>query len=106
MSAVFAETFRDDRAAHRAGRPIEWLFSVLSDREGHRRLLEECGSMAVAAYRLALARCRTSEVPSEIPSSHEVRGAAREIARRTGLSLVPSTHDLVRECEAAGLLVI
>lgn len=104
MSATFAES--RDRSAHRAGRPIEWLFSVLSDREGHRRLLEECGSMAVAAYRLALARCRTSEVPTEVPSSHELRGAAREIARRTGQVHVPSTLDLVRECEAAGLLVI
>lgn len=95
-----------DQAAHRAGAPIEWLFTVLSDREGHRRLLEESGSVAIAAFRLARARCRTSELPTEVPSTRELHGAAREIVRRTGLHRVPSLGDLVAECEAAGLLVI
>jgi len=95
-----------DRAAHRAGAPIEWLFSVLADREGHRRLLEESGSMAIAAFRLAWARCKTAANPTEVPTTHELRGAAREIARRTGLVHVPSLREMVAECEAAGLLVI
>ena len=94
-----------DRAAHRAGAPIEWLFTVLADREGHRRLLEESGSMAIAAFRLAWARCKTAANPTEVPSTHELRGAAREIARRSG-GHVPSLREMVAECEAAGLLVI
>ena len=88
--------------AHRAGRPIEWLFSVLADREGHQRLLEESGSVAIAAFRLACARSKTASVPSDIPSTRELRGAAREIARRTGLDRVPSLGDMVAECEASG----
>lgn len=106
---TFQATFADDRerARARAGAPIEWLLSVLSERDGHRRLLEESGSLALAAFRLAWARCKTSETPTDVPSTRELRGAAREIARRTGLGdRVPSLGDLVRECEAAGLMVI
>lgn len=95
-----------DRAAHRAGAPIEWLFTVVADREGHRRLLDESGSMAIAAFRLAWARCKTAATPTDVPTTHELRGAAREIARRTGLDRLPSLGDMVAECEAAGLLVI
>ena len=95
-----------DRAAHRAGAPIEWLFTVIADPHGHRRLLDESGSMAIAAFRLARARCKTAAVPSDVPSTHELRGAAREIARRSGVGRVPSLADMVAECEAAGHLVI
>ena len=95
-----------ERQIHRAGAPIEWLFSVLADREGHRRLLDESGRMAIAAFRLARARCKTAAIPTDVPTTHELRGAAREIARRTGLDRVPSLGDMVAECEAAGLLVI
>jgi hypothetical protein len=69
-------------------------------------VLEESGSVAIAAFRLAWARCKTAATPSDVPSTHELRGAAREIARRTGLSRVPSLGEMVAECEAAGLLVI
>ncbi len=95
-----------ERAAQRAGAPIEWLLSVLAEREGHRRLLDESGSVAIAAFRLAWARAKTSAVPSDVPTTHELRGAAREIARRAGLDRLPSLGDMVAECEAAGLLVI
>jgi hypothetical protein len=95
-----------DRAAHRAGAPIEWLFTVLAEEAGHRRLLDESGSIAIAAFRLACARCRTSATPSDVPTTLELRGAAREIARRSGLDRIPSLADLVAECEAAGHLVI
>jgi hypothetical protein len=95
-----------DRQLARAGAPVEWLFSVVSDQHGHRRLLEESGSLAIAAFRLALAKCRTSVVATTVPTTLELRGAAREIARRAGLPTLPSIADLVSECEAAGLLVI
>lgn len=103
-SSVPSET--RERAAHRAGAPIEWLFSVLADREGHRRLLDESGSVAIAAFRLAWARCKTGVTPTDVPTTHELRGAAREIARHTGLPRLPNLGDMVAECEAAGLLVI
>ena len=95
-----------ERARARAGAPVEWLFSVESDAQGHRRLLDESGSLAIAAFRLALAKCRTSVVATHVPTTLELRGAAREILRRTGLRADPRISDLVSECEAAGLLVI
>ncbi len=106
MSLTTHASEMSDRAAHRAGAPIEWLFSVLSEHHGHRRLLDESGSVAVAAFRLAWARCKTAAVPTDVPSTHELRGAAREIARRAGIDRVPSVADMVAECEALGLLVI
>lgn len=84
----------------------EWLHS-LSQRDAHRRLLDEAGSLAAAAWRLARARCATAPNPSEIPSVRELRGAAREIARRVGLGDdIPAGALLARECESIGLLVI
>lgn len=84
----------------------EWLLS-LGQRDAHRKLLEEAGSLPVAAWRLARARCVTAPNPSEVPSVREVRGAAREIARRVGLTGdVPEGSMLARDCEALGLLVI
>lgn len=84
----------------------EWLLS-LGQRDAHRRLLEEAGSLPAAAWKLARARCATAPVPTEIPSVRELRGAAREIARRVGLGDdVPEGTRLARECEAMGLLVI
>ncbi len=97
---------QQDRARARAGAPVEWLFSVVSEADGHRRLLEESGSLAIAAFRLALAKCRTSVVATNVPTTLELRGAAREIARRVGLGELPKLADLVSECEANGLLVI
>lgn len=97
----------EERARARAGAPVEWLFSVVSDQHGHRRLLDESGSLAIAAFRLALAKCRTSSVATHVPTTLELRGAAKEIVRRAGLSMaLPSIASLVSECEAAGLLVI
>lgn len=106
MQPVITDVRDAELAGHRAGAPIEWLFSVLADHEGHRRLLEESGSMAIAAFRLALAKCRTASLPSDVPSTRDLRGAAREIARHVGLAHIPSLGDMVAECEAAGLLVI
>nr|MDQ3034580.1 hypothetical protein [Myxococcota bacterium] len=62
----------------------EWLLS-LGQRDAHRRLLDEAGSLPVAAWQLARARCVTAPNPTEVPSVRELRGAAREIARRAGL---------------------
>ena len=84
----------------------EWLLS-LGQSDAHRRLLDEAGSLPAAAWQLARARCATAPNPTEVPSVRELRGAAREIARRAGLGDdVPEGPMLARECEAIGLLVI
>ena len=46
----------------------EWLL-WLGRSDGHRALLEESGSLPAAAWRLAVARCVTSPVPTEIPTA-------------------------------------
>ena len=87
--------------------PTEWLLSLAQRRDGHHDLLTDTGSLAVAAWRLAHARCRAAEIATEVPSTIELRGAAREIARRCGLGdHVPSSSALARDCAMAGLLVI
>lgn len=86
--------------------PNEWLLSLAQRPHGHRYLLDTAGSLAVAAWRLAEARLRASELPSEVPSTLELRGAAREIARRCDLGEPPSASVLARDCAMAGLLVI
>ena len=84
----------------------EWLLTLAS-RDAHRRLLDEAGSLAVAAWRLAHARCVTAATATHVPTMLELRGAAREIARRVGLGDdVPDGLSLARDCEALGLAVI
>jgi hypothetical protein len=86
--------------------PTEWLLAFGS-LDAPRRLLDETGSLHVAAWTLARARCATASVPTEIPSVRELRSAAREIARRAGLGdSIPEGVELARDCEAQGLLVI
>ncbi len=87
--------------------PNEWLLFWAGHRDAHEALLREAGSLILAAWRLAWARCRTSDVSSTVPSMREVRGAAREIQRRLGLDdHVPTPTQIARECADAGLLVI
>lgn len=84
----------------------EWLL-WLGSQDAHRTLLEEAGSLPAAAWKLARARCETAPTPSQVPSVRELRGAAREIARRVGLGEdVPDGRSLARDCEALGLAVI
>ncbi len=87
--------------------PNEWLLFWAAHRDAHQALLHDAGSLILAAWRLAWARCRTSDVASTVPSMREVRGAAREISRRLGLDeIVPTPAQIARECADAGLLVI
>jgi hypothetical protein len=85
--------------------PIEWL-NELTERNGYRDLVAESGSLAIAAWKVAAARCRTFEVSTHVPTSVELRAAASEIARRVGLDAVPSGRSLATDCEARGLLVL
>jgi hypothetical protein len=88
-------------------RPVEWLLKLDSEPEGYRRLIQEAGSLAEAAYRLARARCRVSARSTEVPSRSELGAAALRIVTRTGDARpAPTGLALARECESRGLLVI
>ena len=85
----------------------EWLLEITATREGYQRLVEDAGSLAVAAWRLATARCRSSALATDVPSHREVRAAAREILDRAALrEPLPPAASLAFECEQVGLLVI
>ncbi|MFO0567719.1 MAG: hypothetical protein U0263_18820 [Polyangiaceae bacterium] len=87
-------------------RPTEWLRRLAENRVLYRQLLDGAGGLALAAYRLARARCRIQSVPSPIPTAAELRVAAEEIARHVGMRLTLSARQLVLDCEHAGLPVI
>ena len=86
-------------------RPGEWLRRFAENDSAHRELLEDSGSLAVAAYRLARARCRAYAMPSNVPTLTELRTAAEDLAQHTG---VHAGHlgVLVADCVLAGLPVI
>ncbi len=86
--------------------PIEWLNELIQERNGYRRLLEQSGSLTVAAHRLALARCMSRERSTHVPTRVEVRAAAWEIARRVPGVRVPDSETVARDCEALGLPVL
>jgi hypothetical protein len=88
-----------------ATQPLEWLLTLCGG-DGLERLLADAGSLAAAAWHLARARCLTREHATSIPSAREVRGAAREIAQKTGRAETPSAAALARECELVGLPVL
>lgn len=87
-------------------RPTEWLRRLAENRGLYRHLLDNAGGLAIAAYRLARARCRIQPVPSAIPTAAELRVAADEIARYVGMRFTLSARQLVADCEHAGLAVI
>lgn len=87
-------------------RPTEWLRRLAENRGLYRQLLDQAGCLAVAAYRLARARCRTQPVPMQLPTSTELRVAADEIGRYVGLRSTLGLGQLLADCEHAGLTVI
>ena len=88
-------------------RPTEWLRKLAEDRANYAELLRESGSFAIAAYRLARARLRTQPTgASRVPTTAELRVAAAEICRRTGLTVTYPSGQLALDCEDAGYPVI
>ena len=87
-------------------RPTEWLRSLQEGRRDYHWLLCDAGSLALAAYRLACARCRVQPVPTRIPTARELYAAARTIARFVGHRDIPQPALLVADCNFAGLPVI
>ena len=95
------------RHTEEAQRPAEWLLRFEQEPRLYRALLRDSGNLAVAAYRLARARCRIQPTPARVPTRTELWAAARCVVHHTQLSeRPPSRHWLEEECEARGLLVI
>lgn len=86
-------------------RPSEWLAHLLETRDGYLALLEDSGSLAHAAYRLARARCRTHSLPTNLPTARELWAAAAELCELAGHER-PCRNALAQECERLGLRVI
>jgi len=85
-------------------RPTEWLRALIEGKL-YRWLVDDAGSMAVAAYRLSRARGRVQPMPNTVPTLREVLAAAREIHQACGVA-IPATLLLVDECEHRGLPLI
>lgn len=86
-------------------RPQEWLLKLDEDGQRYFELLAEDNSLAIAAYRLARARCRVQPIPSAIPTRRELEAAARRLLSYTGgVPYLPS--HLAAECEHRGFPVI
>ncbi len=93
------------RITEEAQRPAEWLRRFDERRESYLELLEDSGSLAVAAFRLARARCRIQPVGCSVPSKTELWSAAHRIAAQMSTTeQTPSSSRLMAECEAQGLI--
>lgn len=86
-------------------RPADWLSQLQELPHGYATLVEQSGSLALAAYRLASARCRTHPLPCNLPTVRELGAAATELCRALNRER-PCPFVLARECERLGLHVI
>jgi hypothetical protein len=87
-------------------RPSEWLRALLEGRRSYRWLVDDSRGLAIAAYRVARARCRVQPAGVALPTVTEYYAAARQIEGaiegRAGFKL----PLLLDECERSGLTVI
>jgi len=86
-------------------RPLELLRKLEERRIGYADLIKESGGLAIAAYRLARARCHAASLTMRIPTLRELSAAASEISQNVKLDGF-QPHLLAGECEHAGLAVI
>lgn len=95
------------RSTDELERPSEWLRLLAEDRAHYAELITDSNSFAIAAYRLARARLRVQPTgATRVPSASELRVAAAEISRRTGVTVRCPLAQLVADCEHAGYPVI
>jgi hypothetical protein len=88
-------------------RPTEWLRRLEHRVMSYEQLVSESGGLALAAYRIARARCRVRSLGMCVPTQRELAAAAREIEDRAPVRICRTDADLLaRECEEAGLRVI
>jgi hypothetical protein len=85
----------------------EWIVSIERTPGGYAKLLEQSGSLYVAAWRLARARCMIRSVSTNVPNAAEVYSAACEIVMRTSTTeIIPTKKALKSICESAGYPVV
>lgn len=88
-------------------RPTEWLRQLEHQIVSYEQLVSESGGLALAAYRVARARCRVRAMGICVPTQRELAAAARQIADRTPMATCRTEAELLaRECEDAGFRVI
>jgi hypothetical protein len=88
-------------------RPNEWLARLREEPRLYSLLLDEAGSLALAAHRIARARCRIHPTAGAVPTDVEVHAAAREIQSFvSSIARVPLADDLASDCDAAGVPVL
>ncbi len=87
-------------------RPAEWLQRFVEDPARYDELLASSGCLAVAAFRLARARCRVRPLPSTTPTHAELRRAAVEITDQRAAPLGVDLRALLAECEDRGFAVV
>ncbi len=88
-------------------RPGEWLRRLREDPQLYHLLLDDAGSLALAAHRIAKARCRTRAAAVTVPNGSELHAAAREIQDHVpSVGTIPPAVDLVDDCDMAGVPVI
>jgi hypothetical protein len=76
--------------------PMAWLISLEQSEAAYERLVEQSGSLARAAHRVASARCGRAA-----PTASQVASVARELAVRIGyFDIPPSRTALSAACAA------
>ena len=86
-------------------RPQELLRRLQEHLIGYADLIEESGGLAIAAYRLARARCHATSLAMHVPTLRELSAAASEISQNAKLGGFQPLL-LAGECEHAGFTVI
>ena len=82
----------------------ERLSTLPHDDGAMHRLVQESGSLALAAWHLARVRCGTAT--RDAPTTREVCTVARELAERTGyFDVFPSRAAIATECARHGLSI-
>ncbi len=101
-------TSRPPRRRRRTPLPHEWLRHLEETPGAYAALLQEAhGSLAIAAHRVALARCQSWHQATDVPSRTELYAAAHVVAIKAGWAArIPTIDSLAMDCEAAGLLVL
>jgi len=95
------------KSFHETERPTELLRKLEEHRITYSQLVAESGGLAVAAYRVARARCRAGSLTSTVPTLRELAAAATEIIKHAALTgFTPDASMLAIECEQLGLVVI
>ena len=88
-------------------RPTELLRKLEERRLSYNDLVSDSGGLAVAAYRIARARCFAGSLAMKVPTLRELAAAATEITQNATMSgFTPDATLLATECEQAGYTVI